>query len=98
MDNDNERMTDEEIEPIEPSTVEPRLEVSEAPPEDGPKYPGITVEIIGQDGNVFNLLAICKTAMRRNRIQSQWPEFHKEATSGDYDHALQTIMAWFNVE
>ena len=68
------------------------------PTDDGPKYPDITVTLVGQDGNVFNLLGICKMAMRKHGIANQFEIFHKEATSGDYDHALQTMMAWFNVE
>ena len=27
-----------------------------------------------------------------------WDEFHKEATSGDYNHLLATIMDWFDVD
>ena len=27
-----------------------------------------------------------------------WNEFHKEATSGDYNHLLATIMDWFDVD
>lgn len=28
------------------------------------KYPEITVELIGQNGNIFNLIGICTHAMR----------------------------------
>ena len=27
-----------------------------------------------------------------------WDEFHAEATSGDYNHLLATIMDWFDVD
>mgnify|MGYP000095954849 FL=1 len=26
-----------------------------------------------------------------------WNAFHTEATSGDYDHLIQTAMTWFDV-
>ena len=30
-----------------------------------PKYPNITVELVGKDGNAFNILGICRRAMKR---------------------------------
>jgi hypothetical protein len=36
--------------------------------------------------------------MKRNGIHDQWDEFHKEATSADYNHLLRTVMAWFSVD
>ena len=30
-----------------------------------PKYPDITVELVGQDSNAFNLLGICRRAMKQ---------------------------------
>ena len=27
-----------------------------------------------------------------------WDEFQKEATAGDYNHLLATIMDWFDVD
>lgn len=32
------------------------------------KYPEITVELIGQNGNIFNLIGICTHAMRRGGV------------------------------
>ena len=57
----------------------------------------IRVRIIGADGNVFNLLYICQRALLRARKIELWNEFYKEATSGDYNHALATIADWFIV-
>ena len=57
----------------------------------------IKVRIIGADGNVFNLLGICRRALGRAGKIELWDEFYKEATSGDYDHALATIADWFVV-
>lgn len=57
----------------------------------------IKVRIIGADGNVFNLLGICRRELGRAGKIELWNEFYKEATSGDYNHALATIADWFIV-
>ncbi len=57
----------------------------------------IKVRIIGADGNVYNLLGICRRALGRAGKIELWNEFYKEATSGDYNHALATIADWFIV-
>ena len=57
----------------------------------------IKVRIIGANGNVFNLLGICRRALGRAGKIELWDEFYKEATSGDYNHALATIADWFVV-
>lgn len=58
---------------------------------------GIKVKIIGADGNVFNLLGICRRALSRAGKLELWDEFYREATSGDYNHALATIADYFEV-
>ena len=63
------------------------------------KYPDITVELVGKDGNAFNILGICRRAMKRaNLSESEIEAFTTEATSGDYNHLLTTCCKWFNVE
>jgi len=56
------------------------------------------LKLIGKDGNAFNLLGLAK----RDAKRAGWPQekvnaFMKEATSGDYDHLLQTCMKYFDV-
>ena len=64
-----------------------------------PKYPTITVKLVGQDSNAFNLLGICRRAMIKNGLpQSEIDKFTQEATSGNYDHLLATCLDWFEVE
>ncbi len=64
-----------------------------------PKYPEITVQLIGQDSNAYNLLGICRRAMIKNRLpQSEIDTFMQEATSSNYDHLLATVCEYFNVE
>ena len=64
-----------------------------------PKYPDIIVELSGEDGNAFTILGRIGEALKRNGIpQKEREDFYNEATSGDYDHLLQTCMKWVNVE
>jgi len=61
------------------------------------KYPEIEVELIGNDGNAFAVLGAVSKALRQNGHASEVDKFQKEATSGDYDHLLQTVMNWVTV-
>ena len=64
-----------------------------------PKYPDITIQLTGEDGNAFNILGICLQAMRRAGLSKvERDAFQAEATSGNYDHLLATCMEWFEVE
>lgn len=64
-----------------------------------PKYSDITVQLVGKDGNAFNILGICRRAMKQAGLsESEINEFTKEATSGDYNKLLATCVEWFNVE
>ena len=64
-----------------------------------PKYPNITVELVGQDSNAFNVLGICRRAMKRAHLsESEIEAFTQEATSGNYDNLLTTVCEYFNVE
>ena len=63
------------------------------------KYPEITVNILGVNGNAFNILGIYTSKMRKHKLpKSEIDAFFKEATSGNYDDLLCTVMKWFNVE
>ena len=63
------------------------------------KYPEITINIIGKDGNAFNILGICVSAMKKHKLpKSEINNFIAEATSDNYDNLLCVVMAWFNVE
>ena len=64
-----------------------------------PKYPDITVQLTGKDGNAFNILGICLRAMRHAGLsQKEQDAFQMEATSSNYDHLLATCLEWFEVE
>lgn len=64
-----------------------------------PKYPDIHVQLAGRDGNAFVILGLCQRAARAAGLsQEEIEAFREEATSGDYDHLLQTAMRWFSCE
>lgn len=56
------------------------------------------VQLSGKDGNVFSILARCREALRAVGQMDRWPTFQREATSGDYDHLLGTVMRYFAVD
>lgn len=63
-----------------------------------PKYPKITVELIGHDGNAFTVIGRCCQAAREAGLSdSEIAAFTAAATAGDYDHLLQTAMQWFEI-
>ena len=55
------------------------------------------VRMTGADGNAFAILGRCKEAAWR-MDHAEYENFLDEATSGDYDHLLQTVHKYFEVE
>ena len=61
------------------------------------------LQLSGVDGNVFNIIGLAKkSAARFNRdmpveCRIDMDTIEREATSGDYDHVIQTLMKHFNV-
>lgn len=65
---------------------------------EGPRYPEVEVELVGQDGNAFAILARVQGAMRRAGVpKADLDAFRDEATSGDYNHLLQTCTRWVSI-
>ena len=58
----------------------------------------IKVKMVGEDGNAFAILGRCRQALARARRPDLWDEFHKEATSADYNHLLATVCDYFEVD
>lgn len=54
-----------------------------------------TLELSGVDGNAFMLLGKARKVALKNNMD--WEKIHTEATAGDYDHLLQTLMQYFDV-
>lgn len=53
------------------------------------------LKLSGEDGNAFNILGKAQRVALNNDLD--WKKILKEATSGDYDHLLQTMMKYFEV-
>ena len=66
---------------------------------DTPKYPEVVVELSGQDGNAFLILARVDRALRQAGVsKEERTAFASQATSGDYNDLLTTVHEWVTVE
>jgi hypothetical protein len=64
-----------------------------------PKYPDITVQLTNTDGNAFAVLGRVLRALRQAGVpEAERQAFQREATSGDYDALLQTVLRWVAVD
>lgn len=62
------------------------------------KYPNIEIELVGYDGNAFAIIGKVSRELRRNKVSAdEVKAFQNEATSGDYDHLIQTVLSWVEV-
>ena len=63
------------------------------------RFPEVIVKLLGGDGNAFAILGEVQQALRDHGVDKETRgEFMAEAISGDYDHLLQTAMAWVTIE
>lgn len=62
------------------------------------RYPDVTVQLTGHDGNAFAIIGTVNRALRHAGHGDETKAFTEEATSGDYDNVLRTAMRWVNVE
>lgn len=63
-----------------------------------PLYPDVYVELVGMDGNAFSIIGRVQKALRKHGYGDAVEKFHEEATSGDYDHLLATVVKYVNVD
>lgn len=62
------------------------------------KHPDISVQLTGQDGNVFNLMGVVIRALRSNGFGDEVDDFVSEVTSSkSYHEALAVMMQWVDV-
>lgn len=65
----------------------------------GPRYPNVEIDLVGQDGNAYGLIAMTRRALDRAGVERGEIEcFTEEAKSGDYDNVLATISRWVKTE
>ncbi len=64
------------------------------------EFTGVTVKLIGTDGNIFSILAKVRRAMRSAGIeQARIERFTAEVqSSSSYDEALQVVLKYVEVE
>lgn len=63
------------------------------------KYPDITVQLTGNDGNAFAIMGAVKNALRRNKVpEKEIEQYIDESTEGDYNNLLRVAMDWVTVE
>ena len=55
-----------------------------------------TLKILGENGNAFVILGLAQRVARKHNMD--WEKIKKEAMGGDYDHLLQVMMKYFDVE
>jgi hypothetical protein len=64
----------------------------------GTRYPEITVELTGRDGNAFGIIGNVARVLRNEVSPAVSAEFTNEAMhSGSYDDLLRLVMQWVNV-
>lgn len=54
------------------------------------------LKLMGADGNAFAILGLASRVAIKNDMD--WSTIKREAMSGDYDHLLQTMMKYFEVQ
>ena len=57
----------------------------------------VEVQLVGEDGNAFAILARVEKALKQAGHRDLATEFMAEATSGNYDHLLQTCCQYVEV-
>jgi len=56
------------------------------------------VKLIGKDGNAFMILGLARRAAQDAGVpQEEISKFFEEASSGDYNHLLATVMDYYEV-
>lgn len=64
-----------------------------------PKYPDITVQLTGRDGNAYSIMGRVARELKRADVpDSEIKEYYTESQSGDYNNLLRVAMRWVNAE
>jgi hypothetical protein len=67
--------------------------------QEGPRFPDIHVDLLGQDANAAGMIGRTMKALRRGGATADdIAAFMDEATSGDYDNVIQTIGRWADTD
>ncbi|MDP9821046.1 hypothetical protein [Nocardioides massiliensis] len=64
-----------------------------------PRYPDLTVQLSGHDGNAFAVLGRVARALKSHGVSAaEVQQFNDEAMSGSYDDLLRTCARWVEVQ
>ena len=64
-----------------------------------PKYPNITVKLVGTDSNAFSIIGNVKAGLKKGGVPSEEIDaFVTESMSGDYDNVIATAVRWVEVK
>jgi hypothetical protein len=64
-----------------------------------PKYPNVTVQLTGEDGNAIAIMARVQRALKKaGATPEELNQYTMDSMSGDYDNLLRAQMKWVNVE
>lgn len=58
---------------------------------------GLVLHLVGYDENAFAILQRARVVLERGDKADLYEEFRAEATSGDYEHLVQTCREYFTV-
>lgn len=63
------------------------------------RFPNVSVQLVGQDGNAFAILGRVIKALRKAEVsQEEIDVFLEEAQSGDYNNLLRVVCEWVDAE
>ena len=62
------------------------------------RYPEVTVQLTGMDGDAFGIIGRVARALRTAGVEQKYiEEYNEQAMSGDYNNLLRTTMEWVEV-
>ena len=62
------------------------------------KFPDVFVDLFSIDSNAFSIIGTVGCALNAGGATvEELDEFMAEATSGDYDQLLRTVIQWVNI-
>lgn len=59
------------------------------------KYPVHLGDLTGPDGNAYCVLGRCQQSMKLCEARDEIRDFMDQATSGNYEHLLDTVLEFF---
>ena len=63
-----------------------------------PKYPNVTVQLTGTDGNAFAIMGRVQAALRKaGATKEELAQYSMDSMSGDYDNLLRAQAKWVNI-